>query len=249
MEEVTIKVNKTVLFSAGFLIVGVIIGLTLGGFVNVSFSKKDNSGQVALNNPPAQNQPAAQNPQPTPAASPQITLTAADHLRGAKNAQVVLVEYSDFQCPYCKRHYPTMLQVMKDYGNKVAWVYRHFPLSFHQNAQISAEASECASEQGKFWEYADVLFTKGNGDGTGLAPTDLEQYAKDLGLNFSQFESCLTTKKYAAVVNADQASGSAAGVDGTPANIVMDKNGKTQLISGAVPYEQLKAAIDAALKQ
>lgn len=248
MEEVTIKVNKTVIYSAGFLIVGVVIGLMLGNFVNVSFSKKDNSGQVALNNLPAQNQPAAQNPQPTAAPSPQITLTAAEHLRGAKNAPVTIVEYSDFQCPYCKRHYPTMLQVMKDYGGKVAWVYRHFPLSFHQNAEISAEASECASEQGKFWEYADMLFTKGNGDGTGLAPTDLEKYAKELGLNFSKFESCFTAKKYASRVNSDQASGSAAGVNGTPANIIIDRRGKTQLVEGAVPYEQLKAAIDAALQ-
>ncbi len=246
MEEITIKVNKTVLYSAGFLIVGVIVGLTLGSFVNVSFSKKDNGGQVALNNQPSANQPA--NNQPVAAPSPKITLTAADHLKGAKNAQVIIVEYSDFQCPYCKKHYPTMLQVMKEYGNKVALVYRHFPLSFHANAQISAEGSECASEQGKFWEFADILFTKGQGDGTGLTPPDLEQYAKDLGLNSTQFDNCLANKKYASVVNADQASGSAAGVDGTPANIILKKDGTTQLISGAVPFETLKAAIDAALK-
>ncbi len=246
MEEITVKVNKTVLFSAGFLIVGVIVGLTLGGFVNVSFSKKDNGGQVALNNQPSANQPAAN--QPVAAQAPQITLTAADHLRGGKNAQVTIVEYSDFQCPYCKKHHPTMQRLIQEYGNKIAWVYRHYPLSFHANAQISAEGSECASEQGKFWEFADILFTKGQGDGTGLTPPELEQYAKDLGLNFSQFESCLASKKYASRVNADMASASAAGVDGTPANIILKKDGTTQLISGAVPFETLKAAIDAALK-
>lgn len=241
MEEITIKVNKTVLFSAGFLVVGVIVGLTLGSFVNVSFSKKDNGAQVALNNQPANNQPTA-------APSPKITLTAADHLRGAKNAQVVIVEYSDFQCSYCQKHYPTMKRLIQEYGNKVAWVYRHYPLSFHANAQIAAEGSECAAEQGKFWEFADILSAKGQGDGTGLTPPNLEQYAKDLGLNSSQFDACLANKKYASVVNADQASGSAAGVDGTPANIILDKSGKTSLVAGAVPYEQLKAAIDAALK-
>jgi len=256
MEELTIKVNKTALYSAGFLIVGIIVGFTLSNFVSVGFGKKINNEQVAVNNLPADNQPTGQNNQPA-AASPGITLTASDHLRGGKNAQVVIVEYSDFQCPYCKNHYATMKQLMQEYGNKVAWVYRHYPLSFHANAQIAAEGSECAAEQGKFWEFADILFTKGQSDGTGLDPNSLEQYAKDLGLNSSQFDNCLATKKYASHVNADQAS---AGPwekwiqdvqkdnFGVPANIILDKNGKAKLVAGAVPYEQLKAEIDAAMK-
>lgn len=246
MEEVTIKVNKTVLYSAGFLIVGVIVGFTMSSFVNVSFSKKENGGQVVLNN-----QPAAQNNQPQNEPANQavkISIKPDEHLRGAKNPKVYLVEYSDFQCPYCQRHFPTLQKILQDYGDKVALAYRHYPLSFHQNAQIAAEASECASEQGKFWQYHDVLFQKGQGDGTGLTPPDLEKYAKDLGLDSSKFESCLAAKKYSARVSGDLAEGSAYGVQGTPATFVVDKNGNGELVSGAVPYEQLKAAIDAALR-
>jgi len=87
------------------------------------------------------------------------SLEAGDHIRGAAKAPITMVEYSDFQCPFCKRFHPTMQRIMKDYDGKVSWVYRNFPLSsIHQYAQARAEAAECASEQGKFWEYADALF-------------------------------------------------------------------------------------------
>lgn len=86
-------------------------------------------------------------------------LEASDHIRGAAKAPITLVEYSDFQCPFCKRFHPTMQRIMKDYDGNVSWVYRNFPLSsIHEYAQARAEAAECASEQGKFWEYADALF-------------------------------------------------------------------------------------------
>lgn len=244
MEEITIKVNKSVLFSAGFLIVGVIIGFFLANSVNISFSKKDNGGQVVLNNQPSQVAPGGEASAP---AVVKISIDKNEHIRGGKNPQVYLVEYSDFQCPFCQRHFPTLQKILKDYGNKVALVYRHYPLSFHQNAQISAEASECASEQGKFWEYHDVIFQNAQADGTGLAPTDLEKYARDLGLNSGQFNDCLAAKKYASKVNADLAQGSAFGVQGTPATFVVGKDGNGELVSGAVPYEALKAAIDAKL--
>jgi len=240
MEEITIKINKTAVFAVGALIVGAVLGYS--GGVYKSRVSAENTNNPA-NNAVLQGDTAGNNQ-----VSPQITVTASDHLRGAKNAQVVLVEYSDFQCSYCKNHNPTMQKIIKEFGNEVAWIYRHYPLSFHQNAQIASEASECASEQGKFWEYADVLFVKGNGDGTGLTPPELEGYARNLGLNSSQFETCLASHKYASRVNADFASGGAAGVEGTPATILLDNNGNTKLISGAVSYEELKAEIQAALK-
>jgi len=242
MEEVTIKVNKNVLLTAAGLIIGIIIGFGGAKLTGTTTANSGNNTTVAANTDTNTNTNTGTT------ADPNITLASGDHLRGAKNAQVVLVEYSDFQCPYCQKFHPTMKQVMANYGTKVAWVLRHFPLSFHVNAQVAAEASECASEQGKFWEFADKLFEKGQSDGTGLAKADLEKYAKDLGLNASKFNSCLSGNKYASVVSADQSTGSAAGVDGTPATILIDKNGKQQLISGAVPYEQLKSYIDAALK-
>ena len=241
MKELTIKINKTTLFILAALVIGAGLGFggtkLLSGEKTYALPKDTNTGVVANNDSVGSAAPVA----------PQITLTKTDRVRGAKKPLVTLVEFSDFQCPYCQRFHPTMLQVMKDYGTKVAWVYRHFPLSFHQAAQGAAEASECAGDQGKFWELADMMFKNGQGDGTGLAKADLQKYAKDLKLNTSKFDKCLSSGKYTSKVKADMASGSAAGVNGTPGTVLIDKNGKTQLISGAVPYAQLKAAIDAAL--
>lgn len=243
MEEVTIKVNKSMLF----LVAGLALGLGLGYFGGNFQAKKavatgGNNQQVA-----AQNNPPPADTAPQPSAPVKITVAKDDHIRGAKNPKVYLVEYSDFQCPYCQRHAPTLKQALSEYKD-IALVYRHYPLSFHQNAQISAEASECAAEQGKFWEYHDVLFQKGQGDGTGLAPVDLEQYAKQLGLNSAQFDGCLAAKKYSSKVSAGLTQGSSLGVDGTPGTFIVDKDGNGTLVAGAVPYATLKAAIDAALQ-
>jgi protein-disulfide isomerase len=176
-----------------------------------------------------------------------VTINDNDHTRGDKNAPITLVEFSDFQCPFCQRFHPTMQKVIEDYQGKVRWIYRHFPLGFHQNAQKSAEASECAGEQGKFWEYADSLFENSQADGTGLNLEDLKKYANELGLDSNKFNDCLSSDKFANKVKDDMAAGQAAGVTGTPGTILIDKNGDSQLISGALPFEQIKAKIDAAL--
>ena len=177
-----------------------------------------------------------------------ITINSNDHIRGEKNAPITLVEFSDFQCPYCKKFHPTMQKVMENYKGQVRWIYRHFPLSFHQNAQKSAEASECAAEQGKFWEFVDIAFENSQPDGNGLNSGDLKKYAKELGLNTDKFNTCLSTNKFAAKVKADAASGQALGITGTPGTILIDENGNTQLITGALPYRQIKAKIDSVLK-
>ena len=187
------------------------------------------------------------NPPAQPAAG-KVTINANDHIRGDKNALVTLVEFSDFQCPFCKRFNPTMERVMDEYKGKVRWIYRHFPLGFHKNAQKSAEASECAGEQGKFWEYLDKAFENSQADGTGLNTDDLKKYAKELGLDINKFDSCLSSGKFAGKVKSDMASGQAAGVNGTPGTVIIDKDGNTQLIRGALPFEQVKAKIDAALR-
>ncbi len=177
-----------------------------------------------------------------------IAINSNDHIRGNKDAEITLVEFSDFQCPYCKRFHPTMQEILKDYAGQVRWVYRNFPLSFHRNAQKSAEAAECAGDQGKFWEYADRLFTDGQSDGSGLDNSDLQKYAKDLGLDLNKFNNCVDSNKFADKIKADAASGRAAGVTGTPGTVLIDKNGNTQLITGALPYSQIKAKIDSALR-
>ncbi|RMD51240.1 DsbA family protein [Candidatus Parcubacteria bacterium] len=164
-----------------------------------------------------------------------------DHVRGnLDKAEVVIVEYSDFECPYCGRHHPTMKKIMEEYGDKVAWVYRHFPLTnIHKNAQSAALASECAAEQGKFWEYADSLFDNQKSLGDDL----YTQIAQDLNLDLDQFNDCYDNQKYLDKIKNDYSSGVAAGVTGTPANFI---NG--QKVSGAVPYENMAQIIDSYLK-
>lgn len=226
--------NPKMLFVFG-LVSGIALTLIVSNFSGVASAAPGNGG--------SNNNAVVTAPTPTTggtAPSGQLAaVTDDDHLRGdLKKADVVIVEYSDFECPFCSRHHPTMLQVAEEYGDKVAWVYRHFPLSFHPEAEPAALASECAAEQGKFWEYADELFA----NQTSLSSDYYGTLAGTLGLNQNKFDECVSSKKYQAEVDADTASGAAAGVNGTPATFI---NG--QLVSGAVPFASLKSIIDAEL--
>jgi protein-disulfide isomerase/copper chaperone CopZ len=188
-----------------------------------------------------QNNPKPQAPSPSPEVQAvdqvqDFNITKNDHVRGNFDAPITLVEYSDFECPYCEKHFPTLNKILNDYKGQVRLVYKHFPLSFHKNSEKAAEASECASEQGKFWEYHDKLFEN---QSNGYSVTSFKQWASDLNLNTSQFNDCLDSGKYASKVQADLADGQNRGVGGTPATFV---NG--QLVSGAVPYESFKTVID-----
>ncbi|MFH1972062.1 MAG: thioredoxin domain-containing protein [archaeon] len=158
-----------------------------------------------------------------------------DAWTGGKNADVVIVEFSDFQCPYCARGAEVVAELLEEYGNDIKVVYRDFPLSFHENAHIAAEAAECAAEQDKFWEFHDLLFANQGA----LDITSLKGYAAELGLDTESFNECLDSGEMSAEVDADLEDGIAAGVRGTPAFFV---NG--QLISGAQPIENFKAVID-----
>ncbi len=178
----------------------------------------------------------------------EITINEDDRIRGDINAPITLVEYSDFQCPFCKKFHPTMQKVMEEYEGEVRWIYRHFPLSIHQNAQKSAEASECAGDQGKFWEFLDKAFENSEADGTGLNTEDLQKYAEELSLDTDKFNECLSSGKFADKVKNDMNSGKKLGISGTPGTILIDENGNTQSIKGALPYEIVKEKIDAALK-
>ena len=193
---------------------------------------------------------AAGAPQPQVAAKkPEVT--DKDWYKGNKNAKVVMVEYSDLECPFCIKFHPTMQQVMKEYGDKVKWVYRHYPLSFHANAQKEAEAAECAGKLGgneSFWKYADAIFARTSGNGTGFALDKLVPLAKELGLNESSFKQCLDSGEMAQKVKDQMAKGTEEGVTGTPGTIIIDAKGDTQLVPGALPFEQVKPMIDKALK-
>jgi protein-disulfide isomerase len=163
------------------------------------------------------------------------------------SGKVQIVEFSDFQCPYCKQFFSDDFNQIKtnyiDTG-KVTFTFRHFPLPFHQNAQKAAEAAECANRQGQFWPYHEILFTKANGDGTGLEISSLKQYASDLGLNTAKFNSCLDNGEATDTVKKDAAEGAKDGVNGTPTIFVDGK-----MIVGAEPYANFAQEIDAALKK
>lgn len=181
-------------------------------------------------------------PRPTPTAAKVVNLNVSndtDHIRGNKNAKVTIVEYSDIQCPFCSRFHDTMKQVMAAYPNDVKWVYRHFPLDrIHPVARKAAEASECAAEQGRYWEYVDELYA----NQSSISESYLTTAAKKVGLNTSKFDTCVDSGKYASKVEKDLQGGQSNGVTGTPGNFI---NG--EILKGAVPFSTLKARIDAIL--
>lgn len=170
-------------------------------------------------------------------------VTDEDWIRGNKNAEITMIEYSDFECPFCGRFHPTVQQAMQEYGNKLRVVYRHFPLSFHPEAEPAAEAAECAGDQGKFWEYHDALFE----NQASLSATYYPQLAAQLGLNATKFKTCLDSDTKLNKIRAQAQAGAAAGVTGTPGSFIIDKDGNATPIQGALPYASVKAAIDAAL--
>lgn len=171
-----------------------------------------------------------------------------DHIRGDVNAQITLIEYSDLECPFCKVFHATLRQALQEYPGKVRWVYRHFPLdALHSKARKEAEASECASEQGKFWEYVDRLFevTPSN---NGLEPAKLAEIAEGVALDTDAFTKCLESGKHAQRIQEDLDDAGKAGGRGTPHTVILGPKGETIPFSGAQPYPNLKAQIDKLLE-
>lgn len=166
--------------------------------------------------------------------------------KGDENAPVTIVEFSDFECPFCGQFYTQSLpQILEEYVDtgKAKIYYRHLPLSFHPQARPAALASECANEQGSFWEYHDILFDNNSAISTATTDTYVG-WATELGLNAGQFETCLTSEKYAENVDGDSAAAAAAGASGTPTFYI---NG--QQVVGAQPFASFKAIIDAELEK
>jgi protein-disulfide isomerase len=155
--------------------------------------------------------------------------------KGPAGAPVEIIEFSDFQCPYCLRAHATVDQVLAAYGDRIHFVYRHFPLPSHPNARPAAEASACAAEQNKFWPYHDRLFAQPSK----LSEADLKQHAAELGLDSAKFNACVDSHKYKDLVDADLKEGDEAGVNATPTFFI---NGR--VVSGALPFESFKRLID-----
>ncbi len=236
---------KTMFFLGLFIGISSVTTLALAVLVGLLVSGKGLpvTGAIAAQGtaPVAVAPSPSEQPDAPPAGPVKNVDEAVDHIRGNKSAKVTLIEYSDFECPFCLRHDATIKQVMKDYPNDVRIIYRHFPLSFHPEAQKAAEASECAAKQGKFWEMHDKIFEANSASAMSVAKWKEE--ARKMGLNGDKFDKCLDSGETAARVSQDLQEGTIAGVAGTPGTFV---NG--QLIEGAVPYATIKQAIDAALK-
>lgn len=216
-----------------------LIGLIIMGAILIS---QDNDDNAAENNKPAAINTNNNNPAPTPTpaaptgAKANVEVSDSDNIRGNKDAKITIIEFSDIQCPYCSKFHNTMKQVAAAYPNDVRWVYKHFPLdSIHPYARKAAEAAECAGEQEKFWEYTDYLFD----NQSSLNTEFISSAAKTVGLNTSNFESCLSSGKYADKVNNDYNQGRTAGVTGTPGSVI---NG--ELVKGAVSFETIKGKIE-----
>lgn len=160
--------------------------------------------------------------------------TSSAYAKGDRNAPVVLVEFADYQCPYCQKVNPQIQQLKKEYGDALAVIYKDFPLPMHHSSQKAAEASRCAGEQGKFWEYHDVLFYSKQ-----LEPDDLKEHARVLRLDADRFDQCLDSGKQAEAVKKDLEEAKSLGLTGTPSFFA---NG--HFFSGVVDYAALKDIIN-----
>jgi len=217
----------------------------IGFFVVLSLYLNQDKKELAEASLAVPSKQEAQKQAPLPAAplpaKVEVQVSKDDHFRGNANALVTIVEFSDFQCPYCSSFHQTMLKITKDFSKEVKWVYKHFPLdSIHPFARKAAEASECAADQNKFWGYTDELFVKQRE----ISPALFTEIARTTGLDINQFNSCLESGKYASKVEADYQQGIKAGVRGTPGNFI---NG--QSLPGAVPYDEMKSRINALLNE
>lgn len=204
------------------------------------------SGSRGGNAAAAANAGAGQQPPVATVPDAELAIRADDHTLGNTDADVVLIEWSDLECPFCKRHHDTMNQLVKDYAGKVEWVFRYYPLDFHTYSKKESEAAECANEIAGakgFWSFVDTVFLVTNGNNS-LDRAKLDPIAKTAGIDAAKFTACLDSGKMASRVTKDIESGVRAGVQGTPYTVAFNrKTGKQTVINGALPLEAVKAQL------
>lgn len=178
-------------------------------------------------------------------------VNSSDWIRGDINSPVKLIEYSDLECPFCKSFHSVLQQIVREYQGKVAWVYRHFPLtSLHSKAQTEAEAAECVGFLGgnsAFWVFIDEIF-KITPSNDGLDLKILPDLAEKSGVNKENFKNCFETRKYKNEVEKDLQEAQRIGLTGTPTTIIIGPNQEKEVILGARSYAQVKDTIEALLK-
>jgi protein-disulfide isomerase len=251
------KMNKTQLF----LTVGLMIASFLIGSLWTKVQYLEKGGVLTKGAATANAQGVAQQaPQalPTEDLSPKKVSIDDDPVLGDKNAKITLIDFTDYECPFCKRYFDeTLSQIKKDYidTGKIKYVVRDLPLSFHANAHKEAQAAECAREQGgdeAYFKYHDQIFKRTTSNGTGLALTELSVIANDLGLNGNALQTCLDSDTFKAEVDKDLADAATVGATGTPTFFIGKSTADGVItgtkIVGAQPYSAFKTEIDKQLK-
>jgi protein-disulfide isomerase len=239
--------RNTIFLTVAGLVFTTGVGFAVGYTVGKKSSEMQAVQLVASKDKPQPSRPQPPSPPPKPREpedplkAPKVTVNVPSHSpsKGPAGAPITIVEFSEFQCPFCARVGPTLKQIEKEYGDKVKVVFMHQPLSFHNFAQVAAEASMAAHEQGKFWEMHDKLFANQRA----LSRPDLEKYAQELGLDLAKFKDALDKGRFKDAVKKDQEIAEKLGVRGTPAFFI---NGRK--LVGAQPFDQFKRVIDAELK-
>lgn len=232
---------------AAFFVVGFFV------LLGQNFGENGSEGRVAGSSRDVDygNQPSAPSPsvpeEPTAGAIQIVPVSKDEHIRGNKNASISIIEFSDIQCPFCQRAHPTLKQLIEEYDGKVNWVYRHFPLdSIHPQARPAALASECVADlkgNEAFWAFLDKLFENQQSLGQAL----YEQMAGEVGVNINKFKECVSSQQFTQLVQEQYQQAINAGGRGTPYSVVV--SGETKIpISGAVPIEDFKAAVNPLLE-
>lgn len=174
-----------------------------------------------------------------------------DHILGSRSAEIIIIEYSDTECPFCKTFHNTMKEILSSYGNRVAWVYRHLPIQqLHAKAMKEAEATECVAELGgnqAFWNYLDKIFEATNSNDS-LDPAELPRLAAAVGVDVDDFNSCLSSGKYNEAIMKSIEEAYSAGARGTPYSVIISKSGEKAIINGAEPLANIKPKIDSLLE-
>ncbi len=234
------KQKRDLILPASILIAALMVTIAL---VYSTGKKTENqaanlAGSVQTN----QNAPTPENVKP---------VSETDHILGNPNAPIKIIEFSDLECPFCKDFHATMQQVMKTFGDQVAWVFREFPLpSLHPKAPNEAQAAECAAKLGgndKFWAFIDNVFeiTPSN---NGLDPAELPKIASDIGLDVTQFNACLSSTYGQDKIQSDSSDAENSGAQGTPYSIVVNGFGKKFVVNGGLSLMQVSDIINQALK-